>query len=293
MAPLLRPPARLWLWAALATLTAAACAPATRIKRSALTLSPSPPSSSGRSIGAGRVLLEGSLSPAVMDVEEELITDTGDPGLWVPTQQYGANIRLGLSDEVEIGFVGLWARYDNAVMSTPGVAPLGPRERDGWASGPTLTVTLPIGSSGLALGVVLEGYMVSVPYAEWKCEGCRGQYLYDPQDTRYRLMGEGRERFVFVNGALLGNWKAPELGLEIFAGGGLHSTLTNVGFDNEESDGSTLEKAAPVTMLMLGLAAEPVDHLRLSVTGYLPLSMTATDAHVFGPGLQLSLGLVL
>lgn len=280
-------------WLAVGAAALAACAPATRVKRSALTLSPSPPSSSGRSIGDGRLLLEGSMAPAAMDVEEELITEAGDPGLWVPTHQYAAALRLGLSDEVEIGFKGIWARYRDSVMSTPGVAPLGRGDQDAWASGPTMTVTVPLGASGLALGVALEGYLVSVPYAEWTCEECRGQYIYDPQDTRYELTGDGREQFVFVNGALLANWSAPDMDFEVFGGAGLHSTLTNVGFDEDGDGSSTLEKAAPVSLLIFGVVAEPVEHLRLSITGYMPLSLTASDAHVFGPGLDLSVGLVL
>ncbi|MBM4318564.1 MAG: hypothetical protein FJ125_01045 [Deltaproteobacteria bacterium] len=275
------------------------CAPITEVKRSALTLSPAPPTSSGRAIGAGKVRLYGGLGPAGMVVEEELVTEVGDAGLWIPTQQALGGLRLGLGDHVDIGAKGLWTHYDWSTASTPGVAQLGKTERDAWAIGPTLTVTAPLGQSGLALGFAFETLWSSIPYASWQLKhgGEPGYYPYDPyspDQAHYQLMEEGRENFLFFNWALLLNYRfEPPVPLTLFGGGGMHSTLRNIGFDNERNYESTLEKGNPVTLLVLGLEATVLDHLTVMLGGYWPLLDESDSSQVFGPAMELAIGLQL
>ncbi len=268
------------------------CAPATPVKRSALTLAPSPPSSSGRSLPRGRVLIEGGMAPAQAAVEEDAVTLPGDAGLWIPTQQYSASLRAGIADTVELGFKGLWGRYEDAVMSTPGVAPLGD-EREVWALGPTLTVSIPVGDSGFVFGLVGEAYWVTVPYASWYCEACDGQYLYDPEQAHYRMTDQGTETFLFFNTAFLGNFRLHDTPLEFYGGLGFHSTITNIGFDDQVTEDSTLEQGSILPMAIVGVDFEPGDLFRISLKGFFPFNDIGDSAHAFGPGLDVSFGLLL
>lgn len=275
-----------------------ACSPITQVKRSALTLGPQPVSSSGRSVGSGHVRLYGGMS--TMEVDGGVVTHVGDAGLWVPEQQLLGGLRLGLSDHVDIGFKGLWTEDDWSEASTLGVAPLGRKERDAWGMGPTLTVSAPLGRSGLALGFVFEALWASVPYAIWQLkddstsEHDFERRPYDPHqpwEAQYQFIEEGREHYLLYNLALLLNYRFDGAPIQLFGGAGMHSTLRNIGFDDEVSYESTLEKGDPVPLMTMGMEALLADHLALVLQGYLPLNDESDSAHAFGPGLELALGL--
>lgn len=124
--------------------------------------------SMGAPVGAGVYTLGGYGSVRGRTELPDLVTEDGDPGVYVPNTSLGAHVRLGLGDSVEIGGHFDYSAAEWAEPSGVGVLPL--------ADGRPLTglgahVTVGHRYEKVGWGATLDATWLTLPYARYTYTG--------------------------------------------------------------------------------------------------------------------------
>lgn len=261
------------------------CVPRTKTRRSAFVPTPAPPVTSGRTTPYKKVEIRVAASPLYIGVDNAKLTQVGDAGLFIPHTQFQVALNYGVSKYLDLGLYFAWAPFSTSTISTPGVPPLDDR-RDLFGVGPSVRANIPLGRAGLALGLVLEGGYLTIPYSIWQCPTCTNDYNYS--SGSYTLKENGRKEMLVFNFAVILNyhWRW----LTFFGGFSFSSQIKNVGFDPTLSLESTLQYDSPMPMVLWGVEWDVVERFRLTALAYFPLKRTPVDYY---PGVSFGFRVLL
>ncbi|PKN58095.1 MAG: hypothetical protein CVU56_07445 [Deltaproteobacteria bacterium HGW-Deltaproteobacteria-14] len=270
-----------------APLFASACAPQTVIRRSAFIPGAAAPARTGGELAKGEVRLAGHLnairaSDGVVDIDD-LFTEVGDPGVFIPDFQVGASAYFGAAPGLELGGQVSYASLSWASRNTVGVLEFPPgHDENLFQFGVGLRYNVPIEHPSLRLGFIGELNFVDVPEAIFVLNG--GAYEFRRVD---------HENFMLPNVALQLGWEGwfengsvlPYLLL------GVQRSVTNVGFDDQliNLDDNTLEGFLAG---YVGLGADlRIEGFVLGMTFYVPFE--SVERIDFGPSFAVTVGGVI
>ena len=160
----------------LAALGAAACAPATPIRRSALVAPPTLPTRSGLPLADGEVRVTGEVNPVRVYDGSDLvlnIPEVGAPGLFVPVIQLGASLYGCPSEGIELGGQVRYTRLEWSEANAIGVLPFPEQGRDLITGGLGVRGNIPL-ADGLHLTLGGELNLSEVEQAVYVCRSCTG-----------------------------------------------------------------------------------------------------------------------
>lgn len=236
-----------------------ACAPNTVIRRTALINAPQSPTREGQPLERGDVRIEAHVSGLNTADEGDFflfvpdVAEVGDPGVLIPDLQLGGSIYAGLPGGLEFGAQLYYAAMDWADPNVFGVLPF-PRgeEEDLLMGGVGLRLNIDVGDPRLALALLAEVNIASIPEATFVCtdeDRCTGEALTLTGDELYRFDRVDHETFFLPNVALQFGWRfgdgadpdapaaeprdpeAIALSVMPYLGLGMQSSVTNTGFD--------------------------------------------------------------
>jgi len=285
MSPTLR---RLTLTALLvAPLLASACAPQTVIRRSAFIPGAAVPSRTGGELAKGEVRLAGHINAiragnGYVDVDD-LFTQVGDPGVFIPDFQLGGSAYFGVGPGLELGGQVGFASLEWASRNTPGVLEFPPgRQENLFLAGVGMRYNAPIEHESLRLGFIGELNFVDIPEA-----------IFVDNNGVYEFRRIDHENFMLPNVAMQLGWEGyfdngsvlPYLLL------GVQRSVTNVGFDDQLAnlDDNTLEGFMAG---YIGFGADlRIEGFVVNAAFYVPFE--SVDRIDFGPSFAFSVGGVI
>ncbi|TNF33572.1 MAG: hypothetical protein EP329_08175 [Deltaproteobacteria bacterium] len=272
---------------ALASLLGTACAPQTVIRRSAFIPGASVPARTGGELQKGEVRLSGHVNAIRADagvVElDDLFTEVGDPGVFIPDFQLGGSAYFGVGPGLELGGQVSFASLEWASRNTVGVLDFPPgHEENLFIAGVGLRYNVPLEHPSLRLGFIGELNFVDIPEA-----------IFVNNNGVYEFRRIDRENFMLPNVALHAGWEAwfdngsvtPYLLL------GAQRSVTNVGFDPQLAnlDDNTLEG---FMVGYIGFGADlRVEGFVINASFYVPFD--SVERIDFGPSFALSVGGVI
>lgn len=282
MSPVLRRVALLGLL--VAPLVGTACAPQAVIRRSAFIPGAAVPARTGGELADGEVRIAGHLNAirvddGVVDIND-LFTEVGDPGLFIPDFQIGGSAYFGVGPGLEIGGQISYASLSWASRNTVGVLEFPPgRDENLFQFGVGLRYNVPIEHPSLRLGFIGELNFVNVPEAIFVLNG---------DDYEFRRIDH--ENFMLPNVAVQLGWE------ELFENGsvlpylllGVQRSVTNVGFDDQliNLDDNTLEGFLAG---YFGLGADlRIGGFVVGATFYIPFE--SVERINFGPSFAVTVG---
>lgn len=238
-----------------------ACAPNTVIRRTALINAPQAPTREGQPLERGDVRIEAHVSGLNTADEGDFflfvpdVAEVGDPGVLIPDLQLGGSIYAGLPGGLEFGAQLYYAAMDWADPNVFGVLPF-PRgeEEDLLMGGLGLRLNIDVGNPRLALALLAEVNIASIPEATFVCtdeDRCTGDSLTLTGDELYRFDRVDHETFFLPNVGLQFGWRfgdgadpdasdeaaeprdpeAIALSVMPYLALGMQSSVTNTGFD--------------------------------------------------------------
>ncbi len=209
----------------------------------------------------------------------------GDPGLHVAEANAVGQLRVGVHKNVSVGWQVQGAHRAWSNLSSHGTPPL--RDDYVYGTGPNLSLHL---GDPQWLSFSLAGALtwMSVPWAIWEIRDNPNARCFDCDERpNYRFVSKGRDRFVIYRVSM-----GPHMRLNdhfaIFSGVSFQNTMTNIGFDNEERAGSTLDNDHHYHVLFMGMTARQKTGLFARVQGFLAGSQTSVTLPTMG--VQLTLG---
>lgn len=223
---------RLLTFTSLAVLLAAGCAPQTRYRRSAVV--PTPRGDDLTQDFAGRVEVSGSV--AHTDVETDLLPRAGDPALLATETTFDGRVRFRVGEHIAFGLHGLYSHSTFAQQTAWGAPPM--HDQSIYGFGPNLSFHV-----GDRKRYVIGGgfglTFMNTPWSVW--ERTSDPTLPELLDdiAGYEQIDEGREMLLLTTLSLGATWVVHP-SFELFGGLSVQSSLTNIGFDDQARDGSTL-----------------------------------------------------
>lgn len=266
-----------------------ACAPETVIRRSAFIPGASTPSRTGGELFEGEVRVAGHMNAIRANADvvelEDLFTQPGDPGVFIPDYQLGASAYFGLGNGFELGGQLGFASLSWASRNTAGVLPFpAGEEEDLLLGGLGARYNFMLEHPALRLSLLGEFNYVNVPQAVFVLTG--DTYTFERID---------HDSFILPNVALQFGWEAA---LNAEEGGldyvfpylllGVQRSITNVGFDDQIAnlDDSTLE-GYYAGYIGLGIDAR---FGRFVIGGSLYLPFETVERIDFGPSFAFNVG---
>jgi hypothetical protein len=177
-------------------LGAAACAPATPIRRTALVNAPSLPARTGLPLRAGELRVAGELNPLrVYDAYADalIVPDVGAPGLYVPNIQLGLSLYGAPTEGFEVGGQVRYTRLSWAEPSAVGVLPFPDGDRDLLLGGLGVRGNITL-AEGLTFTLGGELNLTEVEQAVYVCRTCTGgvtssrAYTFERFDAAYFML---------------------------------------------------------------------------------------------------------
>lgn len=256
------------------------CAPLTQYRRSALTPAPSAPPWHGEPVGAQNVELGVQLGGRA--VERRYDPQVGDPALWIPTFEVGATVMGGITDWFDLGGVVQYSHVELAEPNVIGTPPLPGSDNDVWAIGPQLGFGGTFLDGKLFAGGYLALQYVAMPWATWELRS----------DDNYQLIDSGVDQgLLYRAGAFFGGRPDPIVAL--YGGLVITSSWINVGFSDEQLDGSTLEQDAPSVLPLVGAHLDLTQWAPLFLRTSLTFPIDSAAADYFPLGWDVSFGVKL
>ncbi len=216
-------------------LVVGACAPATQYRRGALV--PTPRGDSLVHTQRRQVELSGAV--AFTDVDQDPLPSYGDPALQAARTTFLGQARLRVGKYLRLGAQGFFSHASFAAPTAAGTPPMNGQRV--WGLGPQLSFHFR--DARWAFGGGFSLTLASVPWTAWQRRDGAPELVNEPVDTvieRYEEVRRGREVHPLVTIGVGATWIAHPA-FEAFVGLTLQSSLTNIGFDDQERHGSTLQ----------------------------------------------------
>lgn len=269
---------------ALGLLVASACVPQTEYRRSALVLSPT-----GESLTSPvrrQVQLAGTVTHT--DTATDLFPVEGDPAMLRAEWMFTGQARFALNENVALGGHGT---FSNVELSHPSALGTPPVHRDNvWGIGPNFSGHYRHGEIGFSGSFALT--VVSAPWTSWR--RIEGPDIIEMafDESEHQLLDSGRERLWMLRTSFAANFFPHEI-VEIFAGLSIQNSPTNIGFDDEPRDGSTLHADDWGVVPYLGAAVHAPQGVFVSFQYHMPLGYTQMATLFDGTygGFQMTLGI--
>jgi hypothetical protein len=224
------------------------CLPVTKFRREALVPSPQPPPYRGETLGRGHMEFQAQVAGSHVYEEEYPLVDYDslyDDALWVPEFMINASGMFGIASIFDLGFLLTYAHGSWANPSALGTPPMPDDGKHLFAIGPQVGLGGKFLDGKLFFGGYASFQYVRIPWSEWEADNV------DPYSTCYHLNDEGADNDLYYRfGVYFGGRPAPWVALN--AGIVVHASWINIGFSNEDYDGSTLDQKSPLLMPLLG-----------------------------------------
>jgi len=217
----------------------AGCAPQTRYRRTAFVPTPRADSLTQRVRGDVEIVGEASTG----DVDTDYVPQVGDPALHAARTQFSAQARFALGRHFAIGTQAVYAHSSMSERTAAGTPPM--HGESLYGVGPNVSVhfggAIEGGHMSWGVGAGLALNFVSVPYAVWeRNDGLTGiDAVIDTDASNYHLIEADREVQGLVAFSLGGTFGINDY-VDLFGGVSIQNSMTNIGFDNVQRDGSTL-----------------------------------------------------
>ncbi len=251
-------------------LVLSACAPTTRYRRAALV--PMPTGDSLTQPQEGVAELSGSVS--YQDVPVDHFPMEGDPALQAAHTSLSGSARFRLGPYLRLGVQGYYASAAMA-RATAGGTPAMEGENV-YGFGPNVSFNYRASRWAVGAGVSLN--IVSAPWSTWERTNADGE-----RPAQYRPVDDGREILPLMTLAL-GATYSPSPYVEIFGGLSVQNSLTNIGFEDVQREGSTLSAGEFGAVPFAGATARIPGGAYLRAQYFLPLGYSQFS------GAQVNLG---
>ncbi len=245
------------------------CTPATQFRRAAVV--PTPGGETITNPVRGRAELSGSVS--YTDTNTDILPAVNDPALHATNTLFSGQARFKLSEIATLGFHGL---YSHSTFSTPTALGTPPMEDESIIGvGPSFSLHfLNTSRVRLGLGVAITG--VSVPWSVWERRSTappEPEEFIDIDASNYDKIEEGRDllllgRLSFGINVILHRY------VEMFGGLSVQNSFKNIGFDNQEREGSTLDARSLGVVPYLGVTARVPGGFFMQAQYYYPMGFS-------------------
>lgn len=230
MTPRLLPSA---LLVATLALPVAGCAPQTAFRRSALV--PTPVGEHLTAPVERNVQFGGTLSHTDSGYEE--FPEVGDPALHVARTQMRGHLRFKAGPYVTIGGEANYSHYELSEPNAYGTPPV--TDKSTWGLGPVFSLHVGPDKSDVSFGLSAALTLQSVPWTTWSrtTAPTLADWGFDP--TVHEISEEGTDLMLMtrISGAM--NYRIWR-GLSLHTGLSFQNHVVNIGFDDQDRDGSTL-----------------------------------------------------
>lgn len=260
--------------------TAVGCAPQTAYRRSALVASPR-----GDTLTTplrGDVQLGGTASHT--DSGTDPAPEVGDPALHVAQTRLRGHARFRAGDYVTLGGEVSWSHLSLSDPSAHGTPPVTGENIVGL--GPTVSVHLAPKGSRASFAFAAALTVQSVPYTIWERTTPAGvtDSSFDP--AVHRVASEGSDLLVLtrVSGAV--NYTLHEH-FQLHSGLSFQNHVVNIGFDDQEREGSTLSASDLGVVPYLGAKATTEHGLYAVAQWYFPLGYEQLNGPRMGGSITL------
>ncbi|HJL28951.1 MAG: hypothetical protein CMN31_00195 [Sandaracinus sp.] len=244
----------------------AGCAPTTVYRRAALVPTP-----------GGDTLSQPLERPAEIsgtvhhtDVETDPLPQVGDPGLQAARTTFTGQVRFRLGDHVRLGGQLLYSHASLAQRTAVGTPPMDGKSLFGI--GPQVGFAWRTGRFHLGGGLALT--LTSVPWTTWERRDGAPDRPTDPDGTveeHYREVDSDLDMQVLVSASVAGTWVVNEY-FEAFVGLSVQNSLSNIGFDDQSREGSTLDASTVGVSPFVGATARIPGGAFVRGQYYLPLN---------------------
>ncbi|MEM9190002.1 MAG: hypothetical protein AAGF12_12540 [Myxococcota bacterium] len=243
-----------------------ACAPNTRFRRTAL--APMPTGESLTVPMRSKVELSGDVSTNFGAVNENSFPEEGDSGLQLAHTRFGARARFRLGRYVSLGAAGFLVHSDLADRNATGVPPLGSKFGGGF--GPQ--VSFHFGDArAFTFSLSLSTQLAVLPWATWERvsdipDAGLGNYEFSEDGTDIMLLARLSPGVAYAFNDYVG----------IYGGVSVQNTVTNIGFDNEPREGSTMSADSFGAVPYIGVSFREGSGFMGRVSYFLPIGFSDT-----------------
>ena len=260
----------------LALATIVACAPPPTFRRSALVPSPTgEPLATPMTSGAE---LSGTVSHT--DTASDPIPNLGDPAVHVARTQIEGHLRAALGEHFALGGQLYFSHASFSHPSTFGTPPVQGNDIWGgstvWGLGPVASFQLTPKGSMLGFTAVTAFNLVNVPWTTWRRTSPAAvgdSWAFDPADHEVDDTGTD---FILLYRFSTALTIAPDDRFTLFVGVSAQNAAINIGFDDQERDGSTVTASEHGIVPFVGGQFRAGGAL-LGVQYYLPLGYSHLD----------------
>ena len=264
-------------------LAAAGCAPQTAFRRSALV--PAPTGDTYITPVEGHTQLAGQVTHGTVGYDE--LPEIEQPSLHVARTQLRGHARFRVGEYVTIGGE---ASYSHVELSEPNAVGVPPVTRDHvWGIGPVVSVHFGPSKSNVSFGLSAALTLESVPYAIWERTTPHDPFTdgwgFDPE--QHRLAEEGSDMMLLtrISGGMTYRFLEE---LSLHTGLSFQNHAVNIGYDDQERDGSTLSATDIGVVPFVGVKARlPDDGLYAMGQWYAPLGFEQLEGAQWGALVQL------
>lgn len=230
----------------------AGCAPQTRFRRTAFV--PTPRADSLTQEVRGDVELVGEAN--VTDVGYDWVPEVGDPALHAAHTEFQGQARFRVGRHFALGAQALYSHTGLSRATTVGTPPMSGESL--YGVGPNVSMHFGGGIDdsrmrwGFGMGLALQ--FVSVPYSVWERNdgGTSLEDIIDPEASNYHLVESGRDVHGLVALSIGGTFGINEY-VDLFGGVSIQNSMTNIGFDDQQRDGSTITAGEVGAVPFLGV----------------------------------------
>lgn len=231
----------------------------------------------------GRVQVAGQVTHGTTD--HDPLPSVGDPALHVARTQLRGHARFKMGDYVTIGGEAHWSHLELSETSATGVPPV-TREHV-WGLGPIVSVHFGPSKSNVSFGVAAALSLESVPWAIWERTSPAGfgDWGFDPSE--HRLAEDGTDLLVLmrVSGGMTYRFLDE---LSMHTGVSFQNHVVNIGYDDQERDGSTAAASDIGVVPFVGVKARiPEEGLYALAQWYMPLGYEQLNGPQMGGLIQL------
>lgn len=209
------------------------CAPQTAFRRSALV--PAPTGEYLTTPVEHDVQFGGTVSHTTSSYDD--LPDIGDPALHVARTELRGHLRFEVGPYVTIGGEGNYSHFDLSEPSAYGTPPV--TGKSTWGLGPVFSVHVGPDKSDVSFGLSAALTLQNVPWTTWERTSppTLDDWGFDPADHRIAEEGTDLMLLTRISGAV--NYRIWR-GLSLHTGLSFQNHVVNIGFDDQERDGSTL-----------------------------------------------------
>lgn len=218
---------------ALAGLAASGCAPQTAYRRSALT--PTPVGEHLTAPVENNIQFGGTISHTTSGYED--LPEVGDSALHVARTQMRGHLRFKAGPYVTLGGEANYSHFELSEPNSYGTPPV--TGKSTWGIGPVFSLHVGPEKSDLSFGLSAALTLQSVPWTVWERTSPPTLDDWGFDEADHRVGDEGTDLMLLTRLSGAVNYRIWR-GLSMHTGLSFQNHTSNIGFDDQDRDGSTL-----------------------------------------------------